>query len=44
MQGTVFFPGHVCADLTLVSVLYEIYTNKIQVWQTGKHFVDPDKS
>lgn len=44
MKGTVFFPAHVYADLTLISVLYEIYMDKIQVWQTGEHFVDPDKS
>lgn len=31
MKGTVLFPAHVYADLTLISVLYEIYMDKIQV-------------
>lgn len=44
MKGTVFFPAHASADLTLISVLCEICMNKNQAWQTGKHFVDPDKS
>lgn len=41
MKGAVFFPAHVCADLTLIKVLYEIYMT--QVWQTMDHFIDPDK-
>lgn len=44
MKGTVFFPAHVHADLILISVLYEIYMNTIQVWQAQECFIDPGKS